>query len=843
MKIRLALLMGLGLVFVAGCGDEVPEPMGPEVTVDDMSPLMTNVPGHAIFTSGTTVTAWDPIIPATMPGSWPTSVCTTVPEFGPNHTSWNDASKHNSFVVSHPWQNNLLSGVPWINSWSTNAAADAPANGSPFPFPHHNWTKYETSVSGTGSFVLQLLADNCSWVYLDNQLVGFQTIGAENGNLLGISYPVTLSGAHTLTFVIFDGGGAAGGQFRLETDTGAITFPDSDGDGLTDAEELVLGTDPLNPDTDGDGVPDGADPEPTRTNLYSWVDWTSANVAAGTASGTATLANGSTVSVDLRVADPNGSAPIFGYTNNGVNVGGISGFPFHDWFSNNFAPYTSPFVLNGPGFNDDIIGLDGGNISGHPLSSYTITFTPAVSDPVMAIMSLGAGGNQAVYDFDRSFEILSQGAGRFGGSSAALTVAAGEQLVGREGNGTIRFLGSFSTFSWTVPDGEVWHGFTLGVRGLADPTADTDGDGIPDASDNCPAIPNPGQADSDGDGIGDACDSANDGNLDTDGDGLTNAQEVALGTSPTNPDTDGDGVNDGQDAFPLDPTRSSADITPPDVSYALTGTLGNNGWYIGPVTITWTVTDNESAATSTGCETVTTAADGTGYQFTCSATSLGGTTSVTSGAFMIDQTAPTVSGSLSGTLGLNGWYVSPVTATWTSADGGSGLVANCADETQGVDGVGYTMSCTVEDDAGNSASATTGTFMIDQTAPDVIAALLAVDVDDDKGLFDVAFTCTDNLDANPTVTSATINGVVVTNGQTVDLRLKSGKSSKSDKSEKSSKSGKPVRIEGPSLELTVECADAAGNTSTATTMPVFAAKSEKSEKSKKSKKKSRKGDL
>jgi hypothetical protein len=35
---------------------------------------------------------------------------------------------------------------------------------------------------------------------------------------------------------------------------------------------------------------------------------------------------------------------------------------------------------------------------------------------------------------------------------------------------------------------------------------DTDGDGIPDSSDNCPTVYNPTQTDTDGDGIGDACD-------------------------------------------------------------------------------------------------------------------------------------------------------------------------------------------------------------------------------------------------------------------------------------------------------------------------------------------------
>jgi hypothetical protein len=53
------------------------------------------------------------------------------------------------------------------------------------------------------------------------------------------------------------------------------------------------------------------------------------------------------------------------------------------------------------------------------------------------------------------------------------------------------------------------------------PAPDADGDGIPDASDNCPSVANPGQKDLNGEGIGDVCDS------DRDGDGRPNSTDYA----------------------------------------------------------------------------------------------------------------------------------------------------------------------------------------------------------------------------------------------------------------------------------------------------------------------------
>lgn len=81
-----------------------------------------------------------------------------------------------------------------------------------------------------------------------------------------------------------------------------------------------------------------------------------------------------------------------------------------------------------------------------------------------------------------------------------------------------------------------------------DPTGDFDGDGTPDALDNCHLIPND-QMDTDGDHLGDVCDNcrstANPTQLDSDADGSGDACDNCNGVyNPDQHDIDGDGAGD-----------------------------------------------------------------------------------------------------------------------------------------------------------------------------------------------------------------------------------------------------------------------------------------------------------
>ena len=112
----------------------------------------------------------------------------------------------------------------------------------------------------------------------------------------------------------------------------------------------------------------------------------------------------------------------------------------------------------------------------------------------------------------------------------------------------------------TVPSGQCTPG--------AVPPSDSDGDGIPNGSDNCPSVANTSQSNIDGDGLGDACDP------DMDGDGVANGSDncpVNPNASQSNmdgdglgdacdPDMDGDGVANGSDNCPSNANPSQSNI-------------------------------------------------------------------------------------------------------------------------------------------------------------------------------------------------------------------------------------------------------------------------------------------
>ena len=271
--------------------------------------------------------------------------------------------------------------------------------------------------------------------------------------------------------------------------------------------------------------------------------------------------------------------------------------------------------------------------------------------------------------------------------------------------------------------------------------ADQDGDGVPDSRDNCPTVGNANQADANGNGVGDACESAPSVTI------SPKSSQVAPGGSVTftavAQDSDNpassltyewrvDGiVQPGQvsptftRAFSSDATvrvtvrdpghlsgfddasvTIQTDATPPVITHSVGGTEGANGWYTSDALLTWTVADDESPVSAQiGCGPATVHSDSDGTTFTCTATSAGGT-ATESVTLKVDQTAPTASAVVSGTVGDNGWYTSDVAISFVTGDPTSGIASStgCAATTRTVDGSASYL-CKVVNGAGLTGSA------------------------------------------------------------------------------------------------------------------------------------------
>ncbi len=197
------------------------------------------------------------------------------------------------------------------------------------------------------------------------------------------------------------------------------------------------------------------------------------------------------------------------------------------------------------------------------------------------------------------------------------------------------------------------------------------------------------------------------------------------------------------------PTPS--DTTPPVITPSIVGTLGNNGWYVSDVTVSWTVVDDESTISSkTGCDPTTISADTAGVTLTCSATSAGGTASE-SVTIKLDKTAPTIQASMNpADPALTGWYnfaTGAPTVSFTCDDAMSGI-ASCSDPYLFSDGAGQSYTGYAVDQAGNQDSAGVENVDVDLGLPTITAALdKSPDVSGwfnvSTGAPTVSFTCSD----------------------------------------------------------------------------------------------------
>lgn len=169
-------------------------------------------------------------------------------------------------------------------------------------------------------------------------------------------------------------------------------------------------------------------------------------------------------------------------------------------------------------------------------------------------------------------------------------------------------------------------------------------------------------------------------------------------------------------------TVNSPDSTPPVITPTITGTLGQNGWYTGPVSIAWTSTDAESAITSPVCATGTAALNAANQSFSCSATSTGGSATETR-VLNVDSTAPTLTGVPAGvnvaatsSAGATATYGLPVASDALSGVGASGV--SCLPASGSTFAIGNTtVTCSASDNAGNSRTASFVVTVADQSAP------------------------------------------------------------------------------------------------------------------------------
>jgi hypothetical protein len=155
-------------------------------------------------------------------------------------------------------------------------------------------------------------------------------------------------------------------------------------------------------------------------------------------------------------------------------------------------------------------------------------------------------------------------------------------------------------------------------------------------------------------------------------------------------------------------TYSIIDPSAPVISSSLSPATpdGNNGWYRSNVSLTWTVSEPQSpnSVQTTGCVDQAITTDQAATDYTCSATSAGGSAAEQTVTVKRDATAPTAT-LIGGPSGDYYFGNVPIAPTCTAADAVSGLAGPCVLVGGGTTVGTHEYTVTATDNAGNTTTA------------------------------------------------------------------------------------------------------------------------------------------